>query len=148
MIEATIAQRCLLIGRLDASMRALRRLLAISLLVVLSLSFVSPLLALSTKTGSDLPACCRRNGRHHCMSGAAAGLTQYAAPTLNGSAEKCPYCPRATAVVHEAFSVPTAQAVYAGLIAHPAVAAQTESKLRISLGRARQKRGPPAFSFL
>jgi hypothetical protein len=70
---------------------------------------------------------------------------KYASPTFNGSAEKCPYCPRAIAVVHDkTFPVPTARAVYAELIAHPAVAAQTESKLRISLGRARQKRGPPA----
>ena len=85
------------------------------------------------------------------MSGAAgrASLTQYAAPTFNGSPEKCPYFPRSIAVVHdEAFSVPTVQAIYAELIAHPAVEAQTESKLRISLGRARQKRGPPVSSSL
>jgi hypothetical protein len=127
-------------------MSALRRLLAISLLVVLGLSYMSPLLALDTKTGSDVPACCRRDGRHHCTAGAAMGanLAQYASPTFNGSAEKCPYCPRAIAVVHdEAFSVPAAEAVHAELIAHPAVAAQTESKLRVSFGRARQKRGPP-----
>jgi len=149
-IEAIITQHCLLNYKGQCSMRALRRLLAISLLVVLGLSFVSPLLALGTKTGSDVPACCRRNGRHHCMSGSAgqASLTQYASPSFNGSPEKCPYFPRSIAVVHGAFSVPTAQAVYAGLIAHPAVAAQTESKLRISLGRARQKRGPPVASSL
>ena len=76
-------------------------------------------------------------------------LTQYASPTFNPSPEKCPYFPGSIAVVHdEVFSVPTAQAIFAELVAHPAVAAQTESKLRISRGCARQKRGPPVSSSL
>jgi hypothetical protein len=67
-------------------------------------------------------------------------------PQFQAPAEKCPYCPTAIAVVHgNAFVPPTAQAVFAGLVAHPAVAAQTESKLRISQNRSRQKRGPPSL---
>jgi hypothetical protein len=62
-------------------------------------------------------------------------------------AEKCPYCPAAiVAAVHgKTFIAPPSQAIFAGLFAHPAVAAQTESKLRISLNRSRQKRGPPSL---
>lgn len=59
--------------------------------------------------------------------------------------EQCPYYPASIVVVHsEVFTLPAAQAVYAELIVHPAVIAQTESKLRISRARSRQKRGPPS----
>jgi hypothetical protein len=67
-------------------------------------------------------------------------------PQFQAPAEKCPYCPTAIAVVHgNTFVPPPAQAVFAGLVGHPAVAAQTESKLRISRNRSRQKRGPPTI---
>lgn len=67
-------------------------------------------------------------------------------PQFQLPVEKCPYCPTALAAVHgNAFVPPIAQAVFAGLVAHPAVAAQTESKLRISRNCSRQKRGPPTL---
>jgi hypothetical protein len=67
-------------------------------------------------------------------------------PQVQAPAEKCPYCPTAIAVVHgNTFVLPIAQVAFAGLVAHPAVAAQTESKLRISCNRSRQKRGPPTI---
>ena len=127
---------------------SLRRLLAISLLAVLGLSFVSPLVGLGTKTGTDVPACCRRNGKHRCIMSIPdrGNLSDYA-PVFSAPPENCPYHPVSVAIVHgDTFAPPTAQAVYAGLFAHPAIVAQTESKLRISLGRARQKRGPPLSS--
>jgi len=46
----------------------MRRLLASLLLVLISLSLVSPVLASAAKP--DVPACCLRNGRHHCEMGA------------------------------------------------------------------------------
>jgi hypothetical protein len=46
----------------------MRRLLASLLLVLISLSLVSPVLASATK--SNVPACCLRNGKHHCEMGA------------------------------------------------------------------------------
>jgi hypothetical protein len=67
-------------------------------------------------------------------------------PQFQTPAEKCPYCPIAITVVHgNMFVPPTAQAIFADLVAHPAVAAQTESRLRISRNRSRQKRGPPTI---
>ncbi len=67
-------------------------------------------------------------------------------PQFQAPAEKCPYFPTAIAVIHgNTFLPPTTQAVFAGLVAHPAVAPQTESKLRISRNRSRQKRGPPTI---
>jgi hypothetical protein len=47
--------------------RSVRRLLAISLLLLFSFPLVSPLLALSANPETNLPACCRRDGKHHCQ---------------------------------------------------------------------------------
>ena len=66
------------------------------------------------------------------------------APQFQAPVEKCPYCPAAVAMIGYTLFPPVGQAIYAELHAHPAVAAQAESKLRISRGRSRQKRGPPA----
>jgi hypothetical protein len=130
-------------------MTALRKILSIALLVILGMPFVSPLFALSAKSDVGVRACCRRNGMHHCLlsAGEKADLSQHG-PAFSALAPRCPYCPASVVAVHGgSFAVPTAKAVYAGLIAHPAVVVQTESKLRISRSRSRQKRGPPS-SFL
>jgi hypothetical protein len=125
---------------------ALRRLLSILLLAVFGMPFISPLFAMTAKAESNLPACCRRNGKHHCTMGVTvrSRLTNQS-PEFQAPLEKCPYCPASVAVVHcDTFGPPTHQAIFAELIAHPAGTAQTESKLRISRSRSRQKRGPPA----
>jgi hypothetical protein len=133
-------------NRLHAPIKTLRRLLAIALLAVFGLPFVSPLFALSATSGTSLPACCRRDGKHHCaMTGEEAATLSSDTQAFNAPPQQCPYYPASIAIVHgDLFALPAAQAVYAGLIAHPAVVAQTESKLRISRARSRQKRGPPS----
>jgi hypothetical protein len=124
-------------------MKTLRKLLAITLLAVFGLPLVPPLLALSATSDAGLAACCRRNGKHHCTMGAGEKAAQDA-PAFCAPTEKCPYCPASIAIIHgNVFAPPMAQAIYAGLIAHPAVVPQTESKLQISRSRSRQKRGPP-----
>jgi hypothetical protein len=131
-------------------MGRLRRLIAISLLAMLGLQFVPPLLALTARSESNLPACCRRNGKHHCMmSISERGRLASRDPQFAAPAEKCPYSPAAVVASHgDTFAQPLVQAIFAGVVAHPAATAQTESKLRISLNRSRQKRGPPASFFL
>jgi hypothetical protein len=117
------------------------------LLALLGLPFVSPLLASITGDNASLPACCRRNGAHHCMNMVMQLHPSSSDPHMQAPPEKCPYYPASVAVFHgNAFVPPTAQVIFAGLIAHPAVVAQTESKLRISRERSRQKRGPPSLS--
>lgn len=129
-------------------MRALRRLLAIALLVVLGLPLASPLFAQSAESGGSLPACCRRHGTHHCMTGfdtfssSASSSSQFRAPF-----ERCPYYPAATLAVRSGWiTLPVRGAIFAGLVSHPAVVAQTQSMWRIARDRSRQKRGPPAPS--
>ncbi len=65
--------------------------------------------------------------------------SQFQAP-----AEKCPYAPALAAPSHTNPIVPPAgAAIFAGLLSHPAVMAETESEWRIARDRSRQKRGPP-----
>lgn len=81
------------------------------------------------------------------MAGRAEGLaTSTDVPRFRSPLEKCPYYP-GLAIVSDLsfFALPANDAVYAGLVSHPAVVAQTQCKWRIARDRARQKRGPPFF---
>lgn len=135
----------------NASISTLRKLLAITLLVLLGQPFVQPLLAWNATSEANLPACCRRNGRHHCMM-SMAERRQLASRDLQFEApsERCPYRQAIAGPVLHGRSLlpPVGQAIFVGLSSHPAVAVQTESKLRISRNRSRRKRGPPNTFFL
>jgi hypothetical protein len=125
-----------------------RRLLAILIAILVGLPTITPLFALSTGDDLSRPACCRRDGKHHCMladmdmSGPSSNRAGFNAPSVS---ERCPYGAKSVpSTSHPDWSLDTAQAVFAGVVAHPAVAPQTESKRRVSSDRSRQKRGPPA----
>lgn len=124
------------------------RLLAILLVIVMGLPMASPLLALTASADDHLPACCRRNGKHHCML--AVGSHDASAETqMRAKAEKCPMYPLASvAVPHDLATPPSSRTIVASLVSHPTGTAQTESKWRVSRYRSRQKRGPPASFFL
>jgi hypothetical protein len=128
-------------------MRVLRKLLAIALLAVFSLPFASTLLALAPGSGSQLPACCRRDGKHHCMETmAAADVALRDGKRISAPLKKCPYSPSMLNAQHshDVLSASSAEADFASFSGPAAVAAQAESKRRISRDRSRQKRGPPA----
>ncbi len=130
---------------------ALRRLLSILLLVALGLPFASPLFALGSGAASRLPACCRREGKHHCMVSMADGEKTASRDTqVSAPPEKCPFAPHAALAVH-----PTALAtlelsasLFSPALADPKGLVRTESKRRISRDRSRQKRGPPVLTNL
>jgi len=65
------------------------------MLLVLLCSWATPTIAaLKPKSDSDLPACCRRNGKHHCMmSMAERSESADRAPAFSAPTEKCPYYP-------------------------------------------------------
>jgi hypothetical protein len=118
----------------------MRRILAITLLIAFGSPLVVPLLASTTNSQSNLPACCRRNGAHHCtglMSSAASG------PALNA-----PPCP-----VYPSPSMPL-RLIAAALAAPPALSieplrsftplAPGGSLALFSIPSSNQKRGPPA----
>jgi hypothetical protein len=133
----------------DASIIVLRKLMPILLLAAFLLPLFAPLLALGQSAESRLPACCRRNGKHHCaMSMAEKGQLSVrdTAPSFTAPAERCPYCPAnlMTGQLHGIVAATQSQAFYAGLVSHPAGTPQTKSKRRISENRSGQKRGPPS----
>jgi hypothetical protein len=117
-----------------------RRLLAISLLMLFALPFALPLFGASAAE-ANLPLCCRRNGKHHC---AMMDMDSPQGPSMSTVSEKCPYSIVPPAIlVLPTFTPSTAASVFAGITRHPAAAPQTEAQRRISFDRSRQKRGPP-----
>jgi len=131
-------------------MEKLRKLISILLLAFFGLPFVSPLLASTAKSEANLPACCRRDGKHHCMmrvaerSESSSRRAEFHAPF-----EKCPYCPAFVLTSHHSQTgMISSSAAFAELLSHPSVHPQTESRWRVSRDRSRNKRGPPYLSLL
>jgi hypothetical protein len=123
----------------------MRRGMAIVLAVLFGWTWMLPAFASSIE--ANLPACCRKAGKHRCMMSAAQSRgSDSSVATLSG---KCPYFPHITATTHDGFCPPASSALfYAGLIHHPALSPQTEAGYRISFYRSRQKRGPPFLPLL
>jgi len=122
-----------------------RRILAIALLAIFSFSLIAPGVYASD-AGSKLPACCRRDGNHHCalaesQTGSSSG------PALQAS--KCPMFPGCLAVpVQAAVGLANcSRFIFAAVISHPASHPQIEALYRMSFSRAGQKRGPPRLLF-
>ena len=126
----------------------MRRLLSILLLAAFGLPLLAPLLAMSTPSDAWLPACCRRDGKHHCMMNLVE-RGQFAShdPQFRAPVDKCPYYPASVVSSHHPnpFTASTGSSIFAALVSHPAGTAQTESKWRISRDQSRQKRGPPVL---
>jgi len=111
------------------------------MLAAIGFSLIAPAVLLDAE--SNLPACCRRNGTHHCVmnDGAqpASGISLVAVPV------RCSSYPGAvTLPPYPKVSLPgPAAAIFAALVSHPSIFFQTESHYRVSFSRCRQKRGPP-----
>lgn len=132
--------------------RVLRRIVSILLLAVFGLPFALPMLTMAQDTEAGLPACCRRNGQHHCMMSMddRGRLVLSHDPQFQAPAERCPYCPSPVAPTHpNPLTAPTtAAAIFGELVSHPTGFSQTEARRRISHDRANGKRGPPTQTLL
>jgi len=119
----------------------MRRIWAMLLVTVFGSSLIAPAMR-DLDPDSKLPACCRRQGHHHCAMTADRPASS-SGPSLQ--ADRCALFPGATAISEgPAVSLPVvAAAIFAGWLSHPAVCPQTEALCRISYSRAGQKRGPP-----
>lgn len=125
----------------------MRRAFAVLLVLAFSLPLIAPALA-SSFAEASLPACCRRNGKHHCMM---PGMMTVSVPSkYHAVSEKCPYSPSAgtALMLPHALAMdhnPASGAAQAG----PAeLVREAEAGYRISFHRARQKRGPPQLPAL
>jgi hypothetical protein len=122
-----------------------RRILSITLLLLVSLPLISPLLALAAGPGANLPACCRRNGAHHCMLKMQAAETLGSGVRLSAIPQRCPAYPAVvTPVKHGDLSFDAISLIFAEIVSHPSVKSQTQARARVALDRSRQKRGPPS----
>jgi hypothetical protein len=121
----------------------MRRALAIFLLVGFSFPLIAPLFA-SGPSESSLPACCRRDGKHHCTMGATMeGQVPSSDRTIT---ERCPYAPFAglALMLPHAFAAAHRSIAAAGPAGPAAMVGDALAGYRISADRTRQKRGPPS----
>jgi hypothetical protein len=121
----------------------MRRAFAIALVLVFSLPLIAPALA-SSPDDSQLPACCRRDGKHHCALNIQVGNIPSTAHVVSS---RCPYSPCALTPLLQphlfaGVNVPTVAGPSAGTAA---VIRAAEAGYRISADRTRHKRGPPQF---
>jgi hypothetical protein len=119
----------------------MRRAFATLLVLVFSLPLIAPALT-SGSDASQLPACCRRSGRHQCALKVELGNI----PTrIHVVSEKCPYSPFAhTPLVQpHPFAAPVSLTATNYGADFTAVIRAAEAGYRISSDRARHKRGPP-----
>jgi hypothetical protein len=123
----------------------MRRILAIALLLILSFPVLSPLFSASAG-GGVMPACCRRDGKHHCMM-----LDMQASDSnthiITSIQARCPYFP--SSVQTTPFHTDPPHLTAANSLPFPAglalTIAENEARYRISSERARHKRGPPVM---
>lgn len=122
----------------------MRRLLASCLLALFSLSLIPP--ALLANPESQLPPCCRKDGKHGC-SMRKNTATDFSGLSLQSNISTCPlYRQGSPAPAASSFAtVPPTHDTAELLFTHPAPIAQTDLYYRLSFNRASQKRGPPAL---
>lgn len=119
----------------------MNRLVASLMFVLFSFSLISPALA---DVDSNIPACCRKAGRHACER--AGHRHQASGPQF--ATDHCPQFPGARAIPASAKiagSALTTYTYFVTLASQPARQAQTQALYRISHSRTGQKRGPPSL---
>jgi hypothetical protein len=125
------------------TIQPLRRLLSILLLAVTALAAVSPLFAL-TPMRTGLPACCRKNGKHHCEGSVQVSSEKTA--TLTALADKCPYSPVTAANNHSNDpALASRQSIWIAPAIHSALLPNMQSKHYSAAASLQHKRGPPTF---
>ncbi|MDQ6677085.1 MAG: hypothetical protein M3Z09_07295 [Acidobacteriota bacterium] len=124
----------------------MRQLFSVLLLALIGFSSISP--ALVAAEGSELPACCRKAGAHHCAMRTNPAVSQPSTGATLSASGKCISFPTgAFSATQSVSGIPVLISSYSSnLYAHPIGQAQTEARYRASLTRGWQKRGPPVFS--
>jgi hypothetical protein len=118
------------------------RAIAVALVLSFACDAVCP--AVLANPEPTLPACCRRDGKHHCMMRMSG--TAESGVLLKAVQERCPYFPKnAPSMGGNCCAPPPSISVTSPVFSHPAAKPQTEARYRVSLLRGWQKRGPPSL---
>lgn len=122
----------------------MRRALASLLLALLTSPVIVPIL--QAQTASNLPACCRLTGKHHCSMGAVEESSS--SPAARPAQPKCCYYPAAISVcAQSSVALPGGcQAIYGSPCSQSATQAPVETRRSVLFIRSRQQRGPPTLS--
>ena len=126
----------------------MRRVLSAFLVSVFSYSLIGP--ALFASADSNVPACCRRDGKHHCSMSGMDQDTSMAPPGLSLAAfsAKCSYFPKGGALLpHSDAAVGGTFAVcWSVITVHATLRLTADASYCAAFGRAHGKRGPPSLS--
>lgn len=120
----------------------MRRLLAFALLLFFNAPLISPLFALAPTSDANLPACCRRNGAHHCNMQMAQSASND--PAFSSIPGKCPAYPRPATLIritHAQAQSEARRVSASAAVTHITPQAETHSKAAFTSPY--QKRGPP-----
>ena len=124
----------------------MRRAIALLLLTVISFPLIGAVLP--SDPASNLPPCCRRNGKHHCaMQNAMNRLAVPGAPAIAAVQPKCPLFPKAGPVTPAGYGVLLpCNAIRSGRLPRSGAAVRKAdaSFARIDATGPVRKRGPPA----
>jgi hypothetical protein len=123
--------------------REVQRTLAFGLLVACIVAWFCPFLVacISPNSESNLPACCRRHGKHHCS---ASIRYQRSNKTFSSPSQQCPFFPQATPS-----QTSIAEYLHVCFVAYDparttvALKCANETVHRYSPVRSHPKRGPP-----
>jgi hypothetical protein len=123
--------------------RSVRRLLAITLLILFGLPLITQLFAFTGSGESALPLCCRKNGAHHCMM-------RIPAPSNGGASignqQHCPAYPAAVAPTRQnELSLTTTFVPRAEHRVHSTETMGSLARAHFLFDRSQQQRGPPSF---
>ena len=124
----------------------MRRSLTSLLLTVFSFPLIAPVVL--ANTASDLPSCCRRNGKHHCAMPEMVDQGELpGGPTVQATRPKCPLFPKAgfVAIFSKTILVSVSPQVGPPHLFHLAIQKKNQNPPRIAFGGSAQKRGPPAI---
>jgi hypothetical protein len=120
-------------------MTSVRRIIPILLVAIFSFALIAPAV-FAADAESNLPACCRRDGAHHCAMNASSAGTSLLTP-------RCPAFPASKngPITQTVSAASVARVLHGGLVSHSTSRPQTDALLQISYNRAGQKRGPPTL---
>jgi hypothetical protein len=117
-------------------------MLTIALLIAFGFPCVAPIFAATPDLEANLPACCRRHGKHHCpMPESAPGGSS--SPVFQGP--PCPFCPAAaqqSRVAAAALAEPLWPFIQIAHDSAPLISSQRGAQ--IAAASAHFKRGPPS----